>query len=752
MKEGNGIVKKYRKILSVLLILCFFSLNLAGCSEEQEPDKKAGKNGKDAKPQVQAAAAAPFAAYKPVEYEVKPAIKPYTIENGLANVANIDRFNLNEENKSTLQRQGFMVYEERAEEFYNAYEFNRYEGVPNFVTTDAMLHSYHLLFDFILADLEAYQLSSATQSLSEGMLQAAEKQYEALKGTDWENAAKINMGFFAVGNALINPKAVAPAPVADEVGAELALIEAHEGIILSPVFNIGKTELKAEDYKEDYSQYIPRSHYTKSEALKSYFKTMMWYGRMTFLLKEDDTAKAAILMSLALQEGENAKTWQKIYDTTAFFAGVSDDVNVLQVADLVEQTYGKKPDLKKITTDKDKYKNLVKDIGYLAKPKINSIPIIEKETAQERQEQIDGVRFMGQRYTIDADIFQNLVFPAVGKNKAGDRRMLPDRLDIAAAFGSELAMQQLKQGGAFEFSNYQANMGKMSEYIESLSRDTWRQDLYWSWMDMLKPLLEAKPDGYPLFMLNDAWIAKDLNAYLGSWTELKHDTLLYSKQVYAEMGGYPEPKYDDRGYVEPQPEIYARLAALSAFMRDGLKSRDMLSAHNEDLLNIMEQLSRQLLAIAVKELENQPLTDEEYELIRTIGGQLEHIWYETQLDKGNKDKRQLLLDNPAPLIADVATDPDGGEVLEVGTGYVTHIYVIVPIDGNLVLTRGGVFSTHQFAWPMSDRLTDKKWREMLRSGTAADFLQPEDWQKSFMGQLEERGLINYNKEDEADSL
>ena len=28
------------------------------------------------------------------------------------------------------------------------------------------------------------------------MLQAAEKQYEALKGTDWENAAKINMGFF----------------------------------------------------------------------------------------------------------------------------------------------------------------------------------------------------------------------------------------------------------------------------------------------------------------------------------------------------------------------------------------------------------------------------------------------------------------------------------------------------------------------------------------------------------------------------
>jgi hypothetical protein len=43
---------------------------------------------------------------------------------------------------------------------------------------------------------------------------------------------------------------------------------------------------------------------------------------------------------------------------------------------------------------------------------------------------------------------------------------------------------------------------------------------------------------------------------LGSWAELKHDTILYAKQVYAELGGggtaRPSPKLA-QGYVEPVP-------------------------------------------------------------------------------------------------------------------------------------------------------------------------------------------------------
>jgi len=32
------------------------------------------------------------------------------------------------------------------------------------------------------------------------------------------------------------------------------------------------------------------------------------------------------------------------------------------------------------------------------------------------------------------------------------------------------------------------------------------------------------------------------------------------------------------------------------------------------------------------------------------------------------------------------------------------------------VTKGGVFSYYEFPWPMSDRLTDETWREMLSTG------------------------------------
>lgn len=128
-----------------------------------------------------------------------------------------------------------------------------------------------------------------------------------------------------------------------------------------------------------------------------------------------------------------------------------------------------------------------------------------------------------------------------------------------------------------------------------------------------------------------------------------------------------------------------------------------------------------LKTISEKELNNEKLTDEEYELIRSYGGQLEHFWIETNKDepayKETGSQRDYLNENPAAIIADVATDPNG-QVLEVGTGNISEIYVVVPVDGKLKIAKGGVYSYYEFTWPMSDRLTDKKWRELLNSGQA----------------------------------
>ena len=105
--------------------------------------------------------------------------------------------------------------------------------------------------------------------------------------------------------------------------AERQLISGHTGFHDSPIFR----------YKEDYSQYVARGHYTRSEALQQYFKTMMWYGRLAFLLKgspnygpsgealvspQDARIQTlqAVLLALALDRlGEDYRIKTSLYST-----------------------------------------------------------------------------------------------------------------------------------------------------------------------------------------------------------------------------------------------------------------------------------------------------------------------------------------------------------------------------------------------------------------------------------------------------
>jgi hypothetical protein len=279
--------------------------------------------------------------------------------------------------------------------------------------------------------------------------------------------------------------------------------------------------------------------------------------------------------------------------------------------------------------------------------------------------------------------------------------------------------------GETGYEKYPENMNLLRKDIESLDTGIWTQNLYWTWMHTLEPLTKEKGRGYPSFMQNQAWTRKQLETYLGSWTELKHDTILYAKQVYAEMGGGDEPQ-DDRGYVEPAPYVYARLAALTRMTIEGLEERNLLGEGDGESLERMEQLALKLKVISEKELAGTPLDEEEYELIRSFGGQLEHFWLEAMQDIG-VDHRSAVYENPAALIADVATDPSGW-VLEEGTGFISHIYAVVPVDGTLRIAKGAVYSFYEFPWPAEDRLTDEKWRGMLENGTAPD--QP-DWTKLY---------------------
>lgn len=651
-----------------------------------------------------------------------PSLEKYTIEPDLSNVDNLWQFYITEEFAAKLSQNGFAVSGEAGFEFYEIYENDRYDQIANFVTVDSMMHTYHLYFAHLMKNVEKEYLYAYLTLLSRKMQESSMTQYELLKGSEWESAAERNVAFFTVGAKLLDDSVEIPEYAEETVLYELNAIGQAKGIEMSKVLG---------DY-EDYSQYKPRGYYAGDAWLERYFQGMMWYGRIHFTQEREDLDRSAFLISAAaLEDGEIYGLWEAIYSVTAFFAGASDDAGVCEYIPLIQEAYGDGLAVDKLAGTEAAFARFHEMTAKLSPPQVHSMPIDDGA-----DNVVPGFRFMGQRFTIDGAIMQKLVYSNVKENSAGERRMLPDVLDVPAALGSDTALKILEESGAADYAGYSENMEKLRNALAANHGELWSASLYAGWLNTLRPLLEVKGEGYPFFMQGEEWAKKNLECFAGSFTELKHDTVLYSKQVMAEMGGGWDKEPDDRGYVEPEPLVYARFKNLAVSTAQGLKACGMLDGADEENLNRLAELANQLYIISNKELRDEVLTDDEYELIRCYGGNIEHFWYET-IKEQNTDGGFSGRDCPAAVVVDIATDPNG-EVLEAATGNPSCIYVVVKVDGKLKIARGSVYSFYQFAWPMSDRLTDEQWRQMIGAQVGEDgfyerdeSLRQPEWTESY---------------------
>ncbi len=676
---------------------------------------------------------AQFAVYRKLPVTVQPTVSQEPIAGDLSNVASAFLFTAGQQ--QALAQSGFVVSPSGEKEFYVLYEQARYNYEPIFVSSDSLLHAYHLVFDKLLRTLEVEQFIPALKQFNALMLQDVEDQYEELLGTPLEESARRNVAFIAVGSRLLDPSVPIPPYATDLAEAELTLIKAHSGINPSPLF-------PALPWGEDYSQYIPRGHYTRSEELKAYFQSLMWYGRMTFLLGTPDkpqvemTQRALLLTQAMMADKEAQQLWTSIYEPTVFFVGRSDDLLYSEYQTVVAQVYGQNPTLTAFG-DESKVLDFIAAAQALRPPKILGI-VIGAET-EDVDAETKGFRVMGQRFIPDSYMFRQLVWRNVGDQTPPNRRGLPKGLDLLAVMGSQEAYSILEKEGDTNFYSYTVRMDKLQQEFGSLTEADWTQNLYWSWLYTFYPLLEKPGQGYPAFMQSQAWLDKSINTVLGSWTELRHDTILYAKQSYAEMGGGgkgpPPSPTPPKGYVEPVPEFYARLAALAEMTRQGLTDRGLLNATDEDTLNKLDDLALALKTMSEKELTGQPLDESEYERIRYYGGELEHLTFAASDGYGLEGVPYTEEEPQAAVVADVHTDPDpNGDgsaesvVLEEGVGRISAIYAVVPVEGQLVVAKGGVFSYYEFPWPASDRLTDEAWRQMLDEGQVP---QLPEWTASF---------------------
>lgn len=656
----------------------------------------------------------------------------YTLPLTAEQVVGLDDENLtlSEAQRQALLTNGFVVTPPSSDpnkiysEFYQLYESSRYSSLPVFVTTDSIFHVYHLIFDKMLRDLEKTSFIPILNELTTAMLNSSMQQYDSLKGTDLEAAALRNVAYFTVPAEILGLKTNVPAEAKSLADQEIALMASKAPIAASPIWTMGG-EANVDLLNEDYSQYTPRGHYTLSPELEKYFKSMMWFGRLTFRLNNKVETQRALLMIQAMRTAQTAsgktatELWQNIYDPTVFIVGKADDLSFHEYGALSDQVFGEKPDLISFA-DQTKMEAFAKAATKLPPPQINSMWVY---IWQDRDEATQGFRFMGQRFTLDQYVFGQLIFRKVGTLETP--RSLPKGLDLLAAMGSDEAYKLLDQMGETKYENYDTQMTKVKTEVAGFGIDSWTQNLYWAWLYSMQPIFAVKGPQYPAFMQNQAWLHKDMATALSTWTELKHDTILYSKQVMAEMGGGGD-EVPPKGYVEPNPEAFARLLALAQMTRTGLDERGLLDETTRgNLDNLIDELQF-LLTIVQSELNGTTISDDDYWRIQYYGGWMEAMTIAAADPPADGEGRNYLEDQKSALVADVASGY--GFALEEGVGYPTAILVVSPL-APYHLTYGAVYTYYEFSLPANERLTDEAWRQQLESGNAPAM---PDWTNSYI--------------------
>ena len=696
-------------------------------------------------------------AYVPTPVSFTPQSPPYSLPLDLNQTANSSQieteFGLSSGQETSLAENGFVVIPWSGNDIVEPYKNLKNRDIPIFVTTDTLLHLYHIQFNEILKRIEEEEFYSQLIDMSLAMLERAEADYQAFTQPTLKEAARRNVAYFAVALSLLQTPSNKidfdiPGYVKKEVNEEIKNIEAHQGFATSAIFNSPDSQ---NPYEEDYSQYVPRGHYTRSDILKSYFKAMMWYGRMAFLLKggydalisEEDAEIATIQASLISAELPGVKVadytakdiWDRIYAVTAFFVGTADDLTPYEYLTALEKVFGQDLAPNQLA-DEAKILELKAELAQMRNPEIYGgsgvcviYPPVTKEKLYECLADTKGMRFMGQRFVPDSYMFQNLVTPAVGMyigtgepftmkmTQLGPARCFPRGLDVMAVLGSDRAYETLKQEGDTEYkgedTSYDQQLEQLKDEFAAFTEEDWQRNLYWAWLYALKPLLNEFGEGYPAFMQTEAWQDKALNTALASWAEFRHDTILYAKQSYtprlASAPAPPPPSKPLVGYIEPVPEFYARMLDLTRMTKEGLSRLGALSQEEDNRLANLESVLDRSLSITINELEGKELTDDDYAFIRDFGKSLDNIIVGVEAEG-----------KETTIVADVHTDTNAPEeVLEEGVGYVDLILVAYKVpDGRTIIGAGPTLSYYEFKQPIDNRLTDEAWKEMLESGQA----------------------------------
>lgn len=624
----------------------------------------------------------------------------------------------------------------------------------HFVTVDSMLHAWHRFFENALEEVETKELQprldaflgrwlSGLRALRESagpelaphwaQLEAQIAVALVLLGDDGEEPRKeLTAGWNDDGS----PRELVLEPLEDRARSvlaalperwrqatldELRLVLASEGFAPSPLF-VGY----GADQMQDYTQYTPRSHYSKNQALRAYFRAMMYLGRNGWPLKAPDQGGEAPGLSHALLLAQSLASpapdgglplddWRSIMEITAFFAGGSDDVDYPELrrwlagnADLAAWTADR-------ALDPATLAGLGGKLDQLRQPGILG-QVRRRARAGEVGEEVRDAslqfRVFGQRFTYDAWVLTELTPPMMP-----DLPATPTALYVAAALGDpaarEFALAWLAERGLSDSAAFSAKLDELAAAIAAVPDTEWFSSMAAKKLHLIGTLAGPKDEGFPAFMRSPRWGAKHVESLLGAYTQLKHDTLLYAKQSYAEMG---EGALDDRidessvpyGFVQPEVRFWAELERLVNFTHEGFARHRLLPNVVEDFGHL-GRFRKDVAALRL--LANKTAAGEKWNLEDRLWLlEFNPAYMAEPVDPMNVPGPD---DGKTAIVADIQTNVCDSQVLYQALGRPHLVLALVGTGGVNRLVAGTAYDYYELTQPLQQRLTDEEWRKKL---------------------------------------
>lgn len=678
-----------------------------------------------------------------------------------------ERLQLTDAEREILRKNGFVsVDHDQRYSFGSLYYAVYTKDLPVLITTDSILHAMHSSYDDVLMQLEQTfftaaleeVLSLAHEDLSRlppqsGVIEKSCKDVDLyltvarnlLMGAGAPAAEKARRGMDAWDGTLL---------VRSQLGQDqeaTAILKNVQSLKLQNALQGEFTNIYGGRRAIDYSQFKPRGHYLKSVSLSRYFRAMMWLGRADTgwnVLPADRQSgivsdstrelRDAALLTAVLQSSGAIEPLRQMSEIINFLVGESDNLTVFQTVNLLKQQkidgIGDLASGKQIDALQDALHE-----SELGMQRVRSQVVLSDPNDLYQVPPPSTFQMFGQRFVVDSFVLSKVVYDSVIFRGEKIRRHMPSGVDVMVALGNDTALPLLEEG-MVELP-YAANLKASQEFVGKFQQPFWRENLYSIWLDTLRTL-DVDPTSekhFPEAMRTEAWQRKQLQTQLASWAELRHDNVLYAKQSYTvgESCEYPT------GYVEPYPETYTRikLFADEAARRIGsanfkLPKRDYRDIQQRQVafFQQMAGLLEKLENLSRKELAAEPFTDEDQAWLKKAidkrgggsGGPSYSGWY-SQLYYGGGWRCA----DWDPTVIDVHTDPNSQSVLELGVGNCNFLIVAVDNELDRMIYVGPSYSYYEFRQPVSDRLTDQQWKQMLptekvpaRPAWSGDFQAP----------------------------